>query len=674
MIKKDLFLFFCICCENTVVLVWNIFFVFLYNNKLIMKNSIAERIADFLQKHPPFCNLSLLDLITISKECQVLHLEKKQVIFNVNDEAHSFFYVVKDGAVALSVIYDEEQVLIDECDEGDILGLRPFFAKDAYLMTAEASEESLLYAIPIAVFKPYIFENVEVSSFLLESFASNTRNPHDKENKGKLISENVIYNERNDTIQYFKPISYTANPMTANRSDSVKSIAETMTQHKIGSVIIQENQLPIGIITDKDLRSKIATGLFNIEAGAEQIMSVPVITVSANGSVAETQLMMLQHNIGHLCVTSDGTNGSEIIGIISEHDVVVAQANNPGVLVKQIKRAEGAQELKAVRENLSKLIQNALNENIPIAHLCQIVGEINRAITSRAIELSINKIGEQPPVAFAWLNIGSQGRKEQLLLTDQDNALVFADVAEESYDDVKKYFIELADHVTHILNVVGYEFCPADMMASNPLWCKSLKEWNAQYNTWINSPAEKGILMCSIFFDFDFVYGEKELVDSITANILKSVEKNQVFFAYLGRDALKNPAPLGFFRQFLVEKDGEHKDSFDVKSRGLMPLIDAARLLSLNQKITGVNNTLARFKELMALEPQNSATYEACSEAFSVLLKFRTQEGFASDSGGRYLDLNNLTKLDKVKLKNAFHPISDVQEILKIRFQLAYFT
>jgi CBS domain-containing protein len=639
-----------------------------------MKNSIAERIADFLQKHPPFCNLSLLDLVAISKESQVLYLEKKEVLFNVNDEPHPFFYVVKEGAVALSVVYDGEQLLIDECDEGDILGLRPFFAKDAYLMTAEASEESLLYAIPIGVFKPYIFENVEVSSFLLESFASNTRNPHDKENKGKLISESVIYNEREDAIQYFKPISYTAQPITANRFDSVKSIAETMTQHKIGSVIIQENRLPIGIITDKDLRSKIATGLCSIQATAEEIMSVPVVTVPSNGSVAETQLMMLQHDVGHLCVTLDGTRESEIIGIISEHDVVVAQANNPGVLVKQIKRAESAEELKAVRLNLSKLIQNALSENIPIAHLCQIVGEINRAITSRAIELSINKIGEEPAVAFAWLNIGSQGRKEQLLLTDQDNALVFEDVAEERYSDVKKYFIELADKVTSILNIVGYEFCPADMMASNPLWCKSLKEWNAQYNTWIHSPAEKGILMCSIFFDYDFVYGDKELVDSITANILKNVDKNQIFFAYLGRDALKNPAPLGFFRQFLVEKDGEHKDTFDVKSRGLMPLIDAARLLSLNQKITGMNNTLARFKELAVLEPQNAATYEACSEAFSVLLKFRTQEGFVSDSGGRYLDLNKLTKLDKVKLKNAFHPISDVQEILKTRFQLTYFT
>jgi CBS domain-containing protein len=641
---------------------------------MFMKNSIAERIADFLQKHPPFCSLSLLDLVAISKECRVLHLEKKEVLFNINDEPHSFFYIVKDGAVSLSVAYDMEQVLIDECDEGDIVGLRPFFAKDAYLMMAMAREESLLYAVPIAIFKPFIFENTEVSSFLLESFASNVRNPYDKANKGKLISESIMYNGRDDAIQYFKPILYSANPVTARRKDSVKSIAETMTQRKIGSVIIEENQLPIGIITDKDLRSKIATGLFTIEASADQIMSAPVITVLKNRTVAETQLMMLRHKVGHLCVTSNGTKESEIIGIISEHDVVVAQANNPVVLIKQSNRAESAQELKAVRDNLTKLIKNALGENISIGHLCQVVGEINSAITSRAIELSIKEIGEQPPVSFAWLHIGSQGRKEQLLLTDQDNALVFEDVAVERYDTVKKYFLQLAHNVTHILNVVGYDFCPAEMMASNALWCNSLKDWNAQYNTWIYSPAEKGILMCSIFFDYDFVYGSKELVDAIAANIFENVQNNQIFFAHLGVDALKNPPPLGFFRQFLVEKDGEHRDAFDVKSRGLMPLIDAARLLSLGQAITGANNTFVRFKELAALEPQNAETYEACSEAFSVLLKFRTQEGFASNSGGRYLNLDKLTKLDKVKLKNAFHPISDVQEILKTRFQLTYFT
>ena len=281
---------------------------------------------------------------------------------------------------------------------------------------------------------------------------------------------------------------------------------------------------------------------------------------------------------------------------------------------------------------------------------------------------------QEPPAAFAWINIGSQGRKEQLLMTDQDNALLFEDVPTENYAVVKGYFLQLSAYVVEILNKVGYEFCPAEMMASNPLWCQSVTEWKKQYATWINNPGEKGILMCSIFFDYDFVYGQKELVDQIAMAIDKNTENNQVFFAYLGADALKNLPPLGFFKNFIIEKDGEHKDNFDVKGRGLMPLIDAARLLCLSNKITGANNTILRYKELSALEPQNAAIYDACAEAFSILQKFRTKEGFVSNSGGRYLDLSKLSKLDKLKLKNAFNPINDVQEIIRTRFQLTYFT
>ncbi len=639
-----------------------------------MRNPIAERITDFLKHYPPFSSLEYAKLLEISKSCQVLYLEKNQTLFKINDSTHSFFYVVASGAIGLSVTSDTDDVLIDKCDEGDILGLRPFFAKNNYLMTAKAREESIVYAIPIETFKPYVAANPEVLSFLLESFASNTRNPYDKNHKGKLVSENVIYNDQNAEIQYYQPIKYTENPITASPIDIVKFVAQTMASSKIGSIIIHENRKPIGIVTDKDLRSKIATGLYSIDVTIDKIMSSPVITVADNLSIAEAQIMMLKHNVSHLCVTKDGTNDSEITGIITEHDIVVAQANNPGVLLKQSKRAQKSADLKEVREKLTDLIQHSLDKNVPINHITSIVGEINLAITKRAIELAIEKIGTPPPAQFAWMNMGSQGRKEQLLLTDQDNAIVFEDVPEEKYDAVKNYFLELAEKVTKTLNKVGYEYCPAEMMASNPLWCKSVTDWQNQFKGWINTPGEKGILMCTIFFDYDFVYGNEDLVDAISNTIYEETNDNQLFFAYLGADALKNPPPLGFFRQFLVESDGEHKDTFDLKGRALMPLIDAARILSLSKGIKNVSNTISRYSKLAELEPQNAPVYEACADAFAELLKFRTEEGLKNENDGRYLNLSELSKLDKVKLKNDFQPINDIQEVIKNRFQLTYFT
>lgn len=639
-----------------------------------MNNSIAQRIADFLKHYEPFTYLSIDDIYTIATEVKVQYLEKNELLFQINDKTHEDFYIVNTGEIGLNITSDTDDVLVDKCDAGDIIGLRPFFAKDNYLMTAKAREESILYAIPIEVFKPYVSKNQDVLNFLLESFASNTRNPHSKENKGKLISENVIYNEQTTEIQYYQPIKYTKNPITAKATHIIRDIAQKMVENKIGSIIIERNKLPIGIITDKDLRSKIATGLFPIDVEAKQIMSSPVITVAENLSVAEAQIIMLKYNVGHLCVTIDGTIHSEIKGIISEHDIVVAQANNPGVLLKQCKRATKSSDLKMIREKLTDLIQQSLDKNIPINHLCSITGEINTAISKRAIELAIEKIGTPPPALFSWLSMGSQGRKEQLLLTDQDNFIVFEDVSEKEYDKVKSYFLQLAERVTKILNKVGYGYCPANMMASNPLWCKSLTDWKKQFNLWINAPGDNGILMCSIFFDYDLVYGEESFIDKITQNIFENTHKNELFFAYLGADAIKSPPPLGFFKQFIVESDGENKDSFDIKTRALLPLIDAGRLLTLNKEIRNINNTYLRYKKLAELEPQNEELYEACADAFLTLLTFRTEVGLLNENSGRYLNLKELSKLDKVKLKNSFSPIQGVQDLIKTRFQLTYFT
>lgn len=638
-----------------------------------MRNPIAERITDFLKHFPPFSSLTYNELLHIATYSKVLYLEKGQILFSVSEKTHDSFYVVSSGAIGLTINSDIDEILIDKCDEGDILGLRPFFANNNYLMTAKAREETIVYAIPITIFKPYVSANNEVLSFLLQSFASNTRNPLDKNHKGKLISENIIFSDNNSDIQSFQPIKYTSNPITALPSDVVRYVAQTMSSSKIGSVIIQQNNKPIGIVTDKDLSSKIATGLFTIDTSVDKIITFPVITVSQNLSIAEAQLMMLKNGVTHLCVTKDGTDNSEITGIISEHDIVVAQANNPGVLLKQCKRANRSAELKEVRQKLTDLIQHSLDKNVPLNHINSIVAEINIAITQRAIELALLKMENPPPTTFAWINIGSQGRKEQLLLTDIDNAIIYTDVDAEHRENTKSYFIQLGDHVIKILNKIGYKSCEFGMMANNELYCKSISDWIHQFNSWINTPKESNVLSNTIFFDFDFVYGDEELTNSITELIKSEIKDNAKFFAYLGADALKKPAPLGFFRQFLVENDGAHKDTFNLVSRAISPLIDAARILALSKGIVTTCNTLTRFSKLAELDKENASVYEACEDAFIEFLKFRTEEGLLNNNEGKYLNLNELTKQDKLKLKNNFQPINDIQEIIKNKFQLTYF-
>ena len=209
-------------------------------------------------------------------------------------------------------------------------------------------------------------------------------------------------------------------------------------------------------------------------------------------------------------------------------------------------------------------------------------------------------------------------------------------------------------------------------MASNPKWCLSVTEWKEQFNNWITHPNADKIMLCTIFFDYHLVFGNKELVNDISESIFKSIHKYEIFLNFLALNALKNPPPLSFFRQFLVENSGEHKDFFDIKARALMPLVDAARLLILSHNVKNISSTIYRFEKLADLEPQNKDLYDSCIDAFKILLRFRTNQGLKHNDSGRFIDLKTLNKPDRLKLKNCFKPIKDIQELISIRFKTAH--
>ncbi len=209
------------------------------------------------------------------------------------------------------------------------------------------------------------------------------------------------------------------------------------------------------------------------------------------------------------------------------------------------------------------------------------------------------------------------------------------------------------------------------MMASNPKWCLSSTEWKNQFNAWITQPTEKAIMMCTIFFDYTLLYGDTNLVSNMTESIFKSIDSFDIFLNFLAKNALLSKPPLSFFRQFVVEHDGENKDQFDLKSRALMPLTDAARVLTLAHNIKDVNNTILRFQDLAEAEPNNKELYLSCIDSFKILLRYRTKQGIKHNDSGRYVGLNNLSKAEKLKLKGCFKPIKDIQDLLSVRYNLA---
>ncbi len=636
----------------------------------LMKNTIAERIADFLKRFPPFDLLKKVQLLEIAKQVSIKYLDKGQVIYNQNDTLHEHFYMIHKGAVSLSKTIDNTSEVIDKFDEGDIFGLRPLFAQENYAITSITEEECILYSIPIAVFKPIAEKNKNIGKYLLESFASNTENPFSKEHQLRFFSDTEVVINQPDNLYELQPVRYIKKVVTAKPKSKIKTIAKLMSSKNISSIIIIEDDYPIGIVTDKDLRNKVATGIHTIGESVTNIMNSPVLCYPKNLTIAQAQITMMKHKIGHLCITEDGTPNSKLVGLVSDHDITLMKGSNPSVLMKAIKRSNTTKDLKRIREKITVLLKGYIMQNIPLTHTSKIIFELNDATIKRVIERCIEKMKEEPPVSFAWMSLGSQGRKEQLLQTDQDNAIVFENVPEEELEQVRAYFLKLAKKVNKRLNTIGFEFCNADMMAKNPKWCLSLNEWKAQFSSWTTNTGNDEILLASILFDFDISYGNASLTNELSEHVLSITKDNSLFLSKLGISALRSASPLGFFRQFLVESDGKHKDFFDLKKRALMPLIDAGRLLALTYQIKNINNTAERFEKLAELFPVNKELYLACSYAFKALLKFRTKHGLINNDNGRFIELEIMTKEEKMKLKRCFKTIASLQEFIKVRFNL----
>lgn len=639
-----------------------------------MKNTIARRIADFLKDYPPFDSLSTEESYALACEVEVIYLPKDKVLFNQGDQAHEHFYVVNQGIVYLKLEHNNSWRLIDVCDEGDVLGLRPLFADKTYAMQAFAKNDVMLYAVPFEWFRPHL-QKENIARFLLRSFASNQRQPDAKDNKGVLLSQNLTSSEdQKINIDFFQQINYTSNPFCVKEEDAIYEIARQMTDLGISSALVAKDNKPIGIVTDKDLRRFVATGKIALQAQVSDIMSSPVLCVEPKISVAQAQLLLIQHGLGHLCVTEDGSADAAIVGILSEHDIVTAQATNPMALLKAVKRAHSIGELKQSRGYLGHMLKAYLTSELPISHCLELTEGIHQVLFEKCAEFCLKQMPEQPPCRFSWLLLGSQARGEQLLMTDQDHALVFEDVPEDRLESTKDYFLKFGQSLSHALEKVGFELCPADMMAGNPEYCLSLSEWAQKFKTWIKAPTEKSVLFCNIFFDFKKVFGDDSLEEKLRQTVFKLLKNDDKFFAYLASDALKNPTPLSFFGKFIVEDDGAHKDEFDLKARAIMPLVDAGRVLALSQEIYGKNQTVERYKKMAELEPQNAELYGSCIRSFYELLRFRSEAGFAKNDSGRFVNLETLSKHDKSKLKYLFKPIKTLQTNLKTRFNLTYFT
>ncbi len=635
-----------------------------------MKNTIANRVYDFLKKYPPFDIINEENLLNLSKEVVVIYLEKGKILFKEHDPTHDYFYIVKEGAIEMKQTVNDNFEMVDICDEGDVFGVRPMITHTPYLMTAIAQEESIIYGIPAKEFRPLIEKDTKIGLYLIEIFASKTRNPYSADHT-KFLYQNFDRNMLQKDFFELQPAVYVRKVVKTSPDETIQQAAFLMTEKRVSSIVVVDtDKKPLGIVTDKDLRKQIATGYFSLDMKVSQVMSHPVRTYPKKMTISQAQFEMIKYNINHLIITDDGTENTPVCGIMTQHDIETVKGDSIPELMKAVKRSKKSKHLKRIRKQSLNLLKGYVLQNIPLSLITDLFHQLFEAITAKAIEICIKRMPSPPPVRFAWVSLGSHARKEQFLVTDQDNAIVFENVTKENYDTTQLYFLQLAEKINGMLNKIGYDYCPADMMAKNPNWCLSLQKWEELFEKWVKNANDADLLMFSIFYDMSFSFGERTLVDKLSDKVFNFTQNNERFMALLAKSALENPSPLGFFRNFIVEHDGKYKDQFDLKARALTTISDIARLLTLSLKIKGITNTAERFEKLAEIEPQNKEIYLAAAYAAKALLKFRIKSGLKNDNSGRYLDINNLNKEEKTKLKRCFKSIAHAQDLVKQRFKV----
>ncbi len=643
------------------------------------KEFLHNRFSNFLIKYPPFSFLREEDIFEISKTARVQFFDKGEYIFRVGQTPEPYFYVLFQGTVELTYFESGEEVLFEVLESGDVFGLKALLGKRNYINNAKAREEVLVIQISYQTMLKFTETYPKLATYFSAGFSAGKSRVDivKMELARQTLNKNLSPLSLSDrsTLKPDSTYLFKDREVVYCKGDiSIKSAAEIMTKKGVGSILILDYEdRPAGIVTDVDFRKKVVREGIDPNKSISCIMSSPVYTVKKDITLAEALLLMLKRNIKHLCVTKDGTDQSEVEGIITERDLLLNQGNSPAILLKEINNSSSLKDIVDLQKYIDELLINYLDQDLSMGFIFEVITHLNDSVIQQIIYLSKIEMETdgwiEPEVKYAWVCLGSEGRKEQILRTDQDNAIIYEDPEPGKEEQTKRYFLELGRRVTKGLNDCGFSYCKGEIMASNPKWCASLSEWKNYFLSWIESPTPNRVMHFAIFFDLRTVYGEKKLVEILENSIHTWVKSNPNSLRFLALNAVASTPPLGLFKSLVVERSGEHKNTFDIKARGIVPIVDSARVLGLEEGIRA-KSTIERWKILGERNTKNKEKFNELIIAFEILSKFRTKNYIKNPSNGNYLNPDSLGKIDKETMKNIFQVILELQKDIEVHFQL----
>ncbi len=619
----------------------------------------AGQTSNFLSRVAPFSFLTEEALDQVAQQLSVVRYNEKAVLFVQGRSRVGHLYILQKGSAERYFEEGGRKTLRSLLGPADVYGGISMLLNDGIsVRTLMVNAGTFFYVLPKKPFLEICQAQPAFRDYFTDTFG---RRMLDR-SYASIIARTLQPSE--DSIQLFNQTVetiYSKKAAIGEAGMSIRQAAEQMRQERTSSIIIPAAAgQPAGIVTERDLARQVIAEAADIQGPAAGIMSAPLQTIPMDALIFEALIQMMKSDIRHLAVT--GAEG-QIVGILSHREIIAAQGQTPMFMLREIVEAESIAEIIDKHNHLPRLVRNLITNGANARNVTRFITTISDAILKKIMAFTVSELGP-PPARFAFMVLGSEGRNEQTLKTDQDNAIVFEDVPGEKAAAAAEYFLRFGQRACTLLNESGYDFCTGDVMAQNPRWCQPLSQWQRYFDNWIHAGEAEDLLQASIFFDFRLGYGDAKLIGALRSHLMASLQGWAGFFRHLTENALNFKPPLGFFGNFVVASKGEHRNAFDLK-QAIMPITDFARIYALNKGIEATN-TMERLSQLRLMHVLSQSEHEELEKAYDFLmqLRFVRQVTAVIDEQGKpdnYVNPKRLTSIEQTTLKEIFKRVEKFQ-------------
>lgn len=537
--------------------------------------SLLSNFRQELLPFPPFAQMHAPEIDYFLAHCKQLYFAPDEAVIGPADGPVKTLYFIRKGAVT-GTRGLADQMGAFEYDAGDLFPVSAAFAGRAVTASYRACEDTFLLALPVSEVHALAKHSVVFAEYLTQraaKFLTLSR---------KAVQEAYATHAMTEqTLETPLGVLITKQPITCTADTPLKAALEVMHQSRIGSMLAVDTLgQPIGILTRYDILGKITLAQVPLEAPMSRVMVKPVLTLTTEHTAQDAALLMSRHGIRHVPVTREGV----AVGMVSERDLFAMQRQSLKSVSTELRSALNLDALKTAALGIRRLTRSLLGQGVQARQLTAMISHLNDVLTERLLKIQADAFGLDLQ-RMCWLCLGSEGRDEQTIATDQDNALILNN---DTSDEQRAKIRAFARSVNKALDACGYPLCKGGIMAGEAACCLTLDEWRERFRHWIAQGSPQDLLNASIYFDFRPLSGDLSLAHALRADVAQQARNTPRFLKQLALNALTRSVPLNWRGAIDCDEQG----MLDLKLRGTAIFVDAARIYSLAYGIQETNTRM----------------------------------------------------------------------------------